>query len=76
MIGSETNVVLDKKLSTEECEEVTRKVSKVKGVFSAHFNAKSKLIYVHYSGLDEVPQEIKKIPGVKGFNHDGLHFRQ
>lgn len=75
MIGSETNVVLDKKLTAEEGEKITKQISKVKGVFSAHFNAKAKSVYVHYTGLDEVCQEIKKIEGVKGFNHDGLHFR-
>ena len=76
MIGSETNVVLDKKLTGEECEKISQHISAMKGVFSAHFNEKSKVIYVHYSGLEEVCQEIQKIEGVKGFNHDGLHFRQ
>ncbi len=75
MIGSEINVVLDEKLTGAEREKVSRRISEVKGVFSAHFNEKAKTIYVHYSGLEEVCQEIKKIEGVKGFNRDGLNFR-
>ena len=75
MIGSETSVVLDKALTREECEKVSQDISAIKGVFSAHFNAKAKTIHVHYSGLDEVCLEIKKIKGVEGFNRDGLHHR-
>ncbi|MEZ0260915.1 MAG: hypothetical protein ACAH80_07885 [Alphaproteobacteria bacterium] len=75
MIGSETNVVLDSALSKKDAEKITKDISKMKGVFSAHFNAKAKTIYVHYSGLDEVCEEIKKIKGVTGFNRDGLHYR-
>ncbi len=75
MIGSDINVVVNKTLDKQECEKITKDISKLKGVFSAHFNEKAKTIYVHYSGLDEVCQEIKKIKGVKGFNRDGLHFR-
>ena len=75
MIGSEINVVLDEKLTGEERENISQRISAMKGVFSAHFNEKAKAIYVHYSGLEEVCQEIQKIEGVKGFNHDGLNFR-
>jgi len=75
MIGSEINVVLDEKLNTEEREKIIQDISAIKGVFSAHFNEKAKVIYVHYSGLDEVCQEIEKIDGFKEFNHDSLNYR-
>ena len=75
MIGSETNVVLDKALTQKECEKISEDISAMKGVFKAHFNKKAKAVYVHYSGLGEILEEIKKIKGVTGFNRDGLHFR-
>jgi hypothetical protein len=75
MIGSEINVELDKHLKMKECEQISERISKMKGVFSAHFNKKAKAVRVHYSGLEEVCDEIKKVAGVKGFNHDGIPFR-
>lgn len=73
MIGSEINVVLNKDLSQADCEKISKEISGVKGVYSAHFNEKAGNIRVHYTGLEEVCKEIKKLEGVSGFNHDGIH---
>jgi len=65
MIGGLANVTMDEKLDGKECERLSKHISTMKGVFSAQFNEKTKVIYVHYSGLDEVCQEIKQVEGVK-----------
>ncbi|MDE2021162.1 MAG: hypothetical protein KGJ13_12570 [Patescibacteria group bacterium] len=75
MLGSEINVVLDEALDQDARKTLAKDISKLKGVFSAHFNEKAGTVRVHYSGLNEVIQEIGKIKGVSGFNSDGIHPR-
>lgn len=62
-------VSLDQKLATEDCEKICDKISGMKGVLGAHFNAKAKDIVVTYDGSMKTQGEIRKIPGVTGIRH-------